>query len=366
MMLTILLATSSINAQYTLTNDDVVVEDGVLKSFSNTNEKNIIIPSSLDGQVITSIGENAFSLKYLIAVKLPSTIDSIGKLSFYYNNLDEISIPKSVVFIGENAFGSNNVTDMMLPKPEIDGFGFMYWNDTILENTIVTDFSISYTANMQEIYTLNDNDVIVSEGKIISYNGNEKYIIIPEILDGQSITSIGDDAFKSLDLLGVTLPNGVVKIGAYSFAYNNIKEIFLGNKLEEIGDNAFQTNKIIRVELSNSVTSIGSRSFSGNEIPNIYLPSSVVYIGEYAFSGNILSEFTLPIVDLGEGTRFIDWTEASEHPYPIIPGGTEVTDLISEYYANIAKQVDENLYEIENGVITRCNSNRSHILFQKL
>ena len=57
-----------VQAQYTLTDDDVVVENGVLKSYSGT-ATDVVIPNELDGQVITSIGHWAFRNKGLNKIK---------------------------------------------------------------------------------------------------------------------------------------------------------------------------------------------------------------------------------------------------------------------------------------------------------
>jgi hypothetical protein len=81
---------------------------------------------------------------------------------------------------------------------------------------------------------------------------------------GNSVTSIGDDAFLDCtSLTSVTIPNSVTSIGTYAF----------------LGCNALQT-----ITIPNSVTSIGTYVFLGcNALQTITIPNSVTSIGTYAF-----------------------------------------------------------------------------------
>jgi hypothetical protein len=70
-------------------------------------EKNIVIPSIIDGIPVTAIGEQAFMLRSLTNVKIPNGIIIIGRQAFFGNQLRNVYIPPSVRTIGEAAFDNN-------------------------------------------------------------------------------------------------------------------------------------------------------------------------------------------------------------------------------------------------------------------
>ena len=74
------------------------------------------------------------------------------------------------------------------------------------------------------------------EAKVIQYKNNVRYngdIVIPEtvVYEGvtYSVTSIGDDAFKScVSLISITIPKSVTNIGHDAFSYcDNLKSVHI-------------------------------------------------------------------------------------------------------------------------------------------
>ncbi|MCT4638076.1 MAG: leucine-rich repeat domain-containing protein, partial [Bacteroidales bacterium] len=101
--------------QYTLTDADVVVSNGVITSCSyNFTVKDIIIPETLDGQTIHSIGTSVFKEKGIIKVKLPNTLTAIHQDAFRANKLTEVIIPNNVTSIGKYAFAYNTINNLTL------------------------------------------------------------------------------------------------------------------------------------------------------------------------------------------------------------------------------------------------------------
>ena len=65
-----------------------------------------------------------------------------------------------------------------------------------------------------EYSVLNDGTV-----KITDYNGGAEKVEIPEMIDGRSVTSIGNYAFEYCEnITSVTIPNSVTSIGEYAFS----------------------------------------------------------------------------------------------------------------------------------------------------
>ncbi|MBR2105961.1 MAG: leucine-rich repeat protein, partial [Treponema sp.] len=63
-------------------------------------------------------------------------------------------------------------------------------------------------------YTINENNEIT----IIRYRGSLSSLDIPSVIDGKTVTTIGDEAFSDCDSLrSITIPDSVATIGEYAF-----------------------------------------------------------------------------------------------------------------------------------------------------
>ena len=65
----------------------------------------IVIPGSIDGYVVTSIGREAFYKSNIESIIIPEGVTTIGKMAFYSSNqLRYVLLPASVCSIGQGAF----------------------------------------------------------------------------------------------------------------------------------------------------------------------------------------------------------------------------------------------------------------------
>jgi hypothetical protein len=114
-------------------------------------------------------------------------------------------------------------------------------------------------------YTINsDNPNTIT---LIGYEGEPPLsgaVTLPSIVNGYTVTAIGDDAFGEDNITSVVIPSTVGSIGPEAF----VDCIFLAS-----------------VTMTNSVTSIGAQAFEGTAIPSITIPASVGSIGANAFDG---------------------------------------------------------------------------------
>ena len=85
----------------------IILNDGTAEITGYSGEeKQLTIPSELDGICVTSIGDNAFSdNKSLTSVTIPDSVTSIGDYAFERcSSLASVTIPNSVTNIGDQAF----------------------------------------------------------------------------------------------------------------------------------------------------------------------------------------------------------------------------------------------------------------------
>ena len=144
---------------------------------------NLVIPDTLNGNAVTSIGYLAFDEVGLTSVTIPNSVTSIGYRAFYHNQLTSVSLGNSVTSIGDWAFLFNLLTSLTIP------------------NSVT---SIRYAA---------------------FYNNRLTSLTIPN-----SVTSIGEQAFSGNRLTSLTIPDSVTSIGDKAFMDNSLTTVtFLGN-----------------------------------------------------------------------------------------------------------------------------------------
>ena len=77
--------------------------------------------------------------------------------------------------------------------------------------------------------------------EITDYNGSAKTVDIPEKINGKSVTSIGNCAFRyCTSLKSITIPNSVIEIGSSAFSgCSSLTSITIPNSVTSIGNFAF-------------------------------------------------------------------------------------------------------------------------------
>ena len=192
---------------------------------------NVSIPSTIEGLVVTGIGDSAFFLSTNIAkVTIPNGVTNIGDHAFNGSSLAGVTVGNGVTTIGSNAFGfCHSLTNVIIPDSVTcikDGAGWVGGAFTFC--TSLTNITV-----------------------------------------GRGVTNIGDFAFNSCALLiSLVIPDGVVRIGAASFGgCTSLSNIMVGKSVTTIADWAFVGCTFTNVTIPNSVTNIGNGVFS--RCPNL-------------------------------------------------------------------------------------------------
>jgi uncharacterized caspase-like protein len=206
----------------------------------------VVIPASIGGKSVTSIGKEAFSgCSGLTSVTIPGSVTSIGELAFAScSKLTAISV----------SAGNQRYKD-------IDGVLFTKDGKTLHTYPM---------GKTRAAYTIPD-----------------------------SVTSIGVEAFFDCDnLTAVTIPNGVTTIGNLAFrSCSGLTSVTIPTSVTSIGYAAFLDCTGLRsVTIQSGVTSIGSWAFAGcTGLTSVTIPSSVTSISDWAFNGcSGLTSVTIP------------------------------------------------------------------------
>ena len=323
-------------------NNTIIIDNSRNSSYSKAylgSEKNVVIPNTIDGYLVvslgwgafcycasltnitipdsvTSIGDNAFSdCTSLESVTIPDSVTSIGWYAFEScTSLTSIAIPDSVTSIGAATFrGCTSLENITIP----DSVTSIGWNAfkhcTSLESITIPDSVTSIeeaafdsctllkniTVGVNNAFYFSQDGVLFNKSKteLICYPAgkiNTAYAI------SDSVTSIDGCAFSGCtSLTSITIPDSVTSIGNMSF-YNctSLESVTIGNSVTSIGDFAFLgCTSLTSITIPDSVTSIGYYlTFSGcTSLTSAIIGNGVTSIGHCAFSGcTSLTSITIP------------------------------------------------------------------------
>lgn len=154
--------------------------------------------------------------------------------------------------------------------------------------TIVNGSTSSYRNNGNSSVT---KVVIPSGVKKINKGTFYKFTALKEISGMENVTEIGNEAFcDNSALTKITLPNSVQKIGTWAFygCYRAIGDLIIPESVEELSNGAFRGCTGLNGNLvinSSKLVSIPNYTFSGCKNLKIKLPSTIKSVGSYAFDG---------------------------------------------------------------------------------
>ena len=81
----------------------------------STCPADLVIPATLDGNLVTTIGDSAFYDNDLTSVTIPDSVTTIGAGAFSTNLIRSLTLGASVTTIGDVAFYDNYLTSVTIP-----------------------------------------------------------------------------------------------------------------------------------------------------------------------------------------------------------------------------------------------------------
>ncbi|MDE5883525.1 MAG: leucine-rich repeat domain-containing protein [Oscillospiraceae bacterium] len=227
-------------------------------------EGEMIIPETIEGLPVTSIGVSAFGYQsFLKSVTIPKSVTNIGNGAFQEcSSLKSITIPDSITNIGTGAFSYCFALEKIHVAP-----GNHYYMD------------------IDGVLFSKDQKILVTypAGKL------DQSYFIPD-----SVTRIGEMAFYYCDsLLSVTIPNNVTIIGWEAFSScSSLKSITIPDSVTDIEESAFCCcDSLTSITIPNNVTTIRWLAFSScSSLESIIIQNAKCEIGNYYDQGVTLSD----------------------------------------------------------------------------
>ena len=136
-------------------------------------------------------------------------------------------------------------------------------------------------------------------------------IVIPEQIEGKTVTTIGNRAFQSCSMTSVTIPSGVTSIVDLGFNGNtNLQEVIILSPSVTVGMHAFSSCSALKKFTFSAISgSIASYAFVNcRSLETVNIPPAVTAIGASAFIGC----WGIKTLNLGSGVRTIGKDAFSE------------------------------------------------------
>lgn len=311
------------------------------------------IPSEIDGKTVTAIGANAFAGAPLSSVTIPETVTAIGAGAFQGTDLTWVKVPASVAEIGEKAFGYDADG-----QPIVDFTLCVAPGSTAEAYAKANNFALEYfTESGLRYEILTDAETGDQYASIITYDGTDPQLVIPETLQDVPVTEIGYRAFlENAVITGVTLPSTLKKIGDRAFMFTNVGDIDLPAGLEIIEEGAFaQMPNLTAINIPGGVKELPYMVFYNDvNLASVTLNEGLEKIGSDVFSScSGLKSLILPdtVKELGENT-FQNCTSLASINFPA--GLTYIPYACFDNAGLTTLTIPENIVSIGGGAFGRC------------
>ena len=235
-------------------------------SFSDCKAlKKMVLPDSV--AVINSYAFNNCSS--LESINIPEQVSVLSNSCFYgCEALQSINIPERIVTIGSSVFkGCKGLTEIK-------------YNAKVVENLSSSSAAFAECG-------MNSLGIKVTIGKNVNKLPVNLFYSAPKITEvvfesGCQLSSLPESTFDGCKYLSkITLPDSLTSIGDYAFRKTGMSKIVLPDGISEIGSDAFSScESLEEITLPQELTTLGSSAFNGCAIlSELTIPEKVKSIG---------------------------------------------------------------------------------------
>ena len=149
----------------------------------------------------------------------------------------------------------------------------------------ISDNAFEFCVNSKIILAENNPNFMLDEYDVLYNKEKTKLIFVSKSKE------LKDDPWYTT----YTIPDGVITIGAHSFAYCTwLDSVQIPDSVTKIEDYAFDNCGLTEIDIPNSVTTIGGQAFANCKFTTIHIPDSVTTIEGGVFLGSKLESIVWP------------------------------------------------------------------------
>lgn len=219
-----------------------VIEEKIMITRYIGNETEVVIPSEIDGIIVTMIGQDTFYFSNEIeAITIPESISEIVCLWSVHYSIFEQCHSLENIYVDDNNKVFSSQDGILYTK---DKTGLLQYPQGKKETSFIIPDSVRYCAS----YAFLDCTQLTS-------------ITIPD-----SMIGISNSVFSGCaELSNINIPKSVKNIGHYAFANcSNLSNVLIPNSVTEIGQGAFATcTSLSNITIPDSVIKLGKGAFEG-------------------------------------------------------------------------------------------------------
>ncbi len=270
--------------KYTGNDEHVTIPEGVTDIVAPAFSENLVgvtLPESLE-----SIGAYAFAgCKNLKSIEMHDDVEEIGKFAFHEcTSLESAVLPEYLETLEQHIFsGCTALKEVKLPK-EVEEIEHLVFKDTPFWDSLTDEFTII-------------------AGQLLKYNGKGE-AVIPDTVVNIAGTAFADNN----DLTSVIISDTVEKIGVSAFINcKNLEQVTFGKSVNEICTSAFLGTGLKSLKLPDTLVEITGYSFAFcKELEHLEISNSVKIIENQGFAYcEKLTELTIPeTLDIIESGAF--------------------------------------------------------------
>ena len=239
---------------------------------------------NLDETPLKTIGPGAFwGCKALEEVSLPAGLENICDYAFCNSGLYSITLPGTIKYMGDHALGYNYKDSEYIKISTFKIYGYNGKASEYAKNNSITFYEIPDSELYN--YQVNSDSSLV----ITHYNGSGLNVTVPETINGNTLYSLGSEAFfNNKYITSVTVPGVVTNWGDYVFGNcESLTSAAISDGCKDLGYSTFTgCTSLESVYLSNDLTSVPDYTFAGcTSLKSVNIPSNAEFIGNGAFNG---------------------------------------------------------------------------------